>query len=210
MRSHSSIRLVSPVKTRNSWNRATSCFLFFFFLAFFVFQMAVQVCTADDILWNSFFSCRNYYIHEEITTPMTALIYKWATIDVKPFLIQKLRFLKTNLRAYDLWSLKKCMRPAQKRGKYITQRRLHGFCDLSLEWTYILPITVKLVLFQVNLFLQSGYLIRSRSKFSNHWMTGNWKFLWKFNKLREPTQSKLLYVDEEPQSDLEVIHKSHF
>ena len=68
------------------------------------------------------------------------------------------------------------MRPAQKGGKYITQRRLHGFCDLSLEWTYILPITVKLVLFQVDMFLQSGYLIGSRSKFSNHWMTGNWSF----------------------------------
>ena len=101
------------------------------------------------------------------------------------------------------------MRPAQKGGKYVTQRRLRGFCDLSLEWTYILPITVKLILFQVNMFLQSGYLIRSRSKFSNHWMTGNWKFLWKFNKLREPTQSKLSYVDEELQSDPEVIHKSH-
>ena len=49
------------------------------------------------------------------------------------------------------------MRPAQKRGKYITQRRFRGFCELSLEWTYILPITVKLVLFHVNMFLQSGH-----------------------------------------------------
>ena len=101
------------------------------------------------------------------------------------------------------------MRPAQKRGKYTTQGKLRGFCDLSLEWTCILPITVKLVLFHVNMFLRSGYLIGSRTKFSNHWMTGNWKFLWKFNKLREPTQSKLSYVDEELQSDPEVIHKSH-
>ena len=31
----------------------------------------------------------------------------------------------------------------------------------------------------------------------------------KQNKLKEPTQSKLSYVDEEPQCDPKVIYKSH-
>ena len=93
------------------------------------------------------------------------------------------------------------MRPAQKRGKYITQRRFRGFCDLSSEWTYILPITVKLVLCHVNIFLQSGYMIGSWSKFSNHWMTEtNWE---------KPTQPKLSYANEEPQSAPGVIYEPH-
>ena len=39
-------------------------------------------------------------------------------------------------------------------------------------------------------------------------MTGNKKFLRKVNKLREPTQPKLLYIDKELPSDPEVIYKS--
>ena len=59
------------------------------------FEMAAQVRTADDILWTKFLLLLpNYYTHEEITTPMTALIEKWATIDVKSFSKQNLRLLK--------------------------------------------------------------------------------------------------------------------
>ena len=58
-------------------------------------------------------------------------------------------------------------------------------------------MTVNLVLFDVNIFENFG----DWSKLSNYWMTEILKFLKKFNKLREPTQSKLSYVDEERQSD---------
>ena len=150
------------------------------------FEMAVEVCTADDILWTKFL-----------------------------LLLPKLLYSRGNNHSNDCANIE--MGDNWRKALFNTkveastkERQIYYTKDLSLEWTYILPITVKLVLFQVNMFLQSGYLIRSRSKFSNHWMTGNWKFLWKFNKLSEPTQSKLLYVDEEPQNDLEVIHKSHF
>ena len=34
------------------------------------------------------------------------------------------------------------MRPTQKKGKCITQSRFRGFCDLSLEWTYMLHVNV--------------------------------------------------------------------
>ena len=39
-------------------------------------------------------------------------------------------------------------------------------------------------------------------------MTGNKKFLREVNKLREPTQPKLLYIDKKVPSDPEVIYKS--
>ena len=39
-------------------------------------------------------------------------------------------------------------------------------------------------------------------------MTSNKKFLRKVNKLNEPTQPKLLYIDKELPSDPEVIYKS--
>ena len=39
-------------------------------------------------------------------------------------------------------------------------------------------------------------------------MTGSKRFLSKVNKLREPTQPKLLYIDKELPSDPEVIYKS--
>ena len=138
------------------------------------FEMAAQVCTADDILWTKFllllpkllYSRRNNHSNDCANLEMGD---NWRKVLFKTK-VEIIKNKHTNIRSLKF---KKYMRPAQKGGKYITQRRLRGFCDLSLEWTYILPITVKLVLFQVNMFLQSGYLIGSRSKFSNHWMTGN-------------------------------------
>ena len=109
---------------------------------------------------------------------------------------------KTNLRAHDLESLLEKTYEAGTKGRQISYKKeAQGFCDLSLEWNHILSMTVKLVLFDVNIFEHFGYW----SKLSNYWMTEILKFLKKFNKLREPSQSKLSYVDEERQSDPRVI-----
>ena len=85
---------------------------------------------------------------------------------------------KTNLRAHDLESLLEKTYEAGTKGRQISYKKeVRGFCDLSLEWNHILSITVKLVLFDINIFVFFGYLIDSRSKFPNYWMKGSLKFL---------------------------------
>ena len=173
------------------------------------FEMAVEVCTADDILWTKFllllpkllYSRGNNHSNDCANIEMGD---NWR----KALFNTKVEIVKNKLTSIRPLKFKKVHEASTKERQIYYTKEVARILWLKLRMN--LYFAVKLVLFQVNMFLQSGYLIRSRSKFSNHWMTGNWKFLWKFNKLREPTQSKLLYVDEEPQSDLEVIHKSHF
>ena len=112
---------------------------------------------------NSFFSRRNFHTHGQISSPFTAIIYKWGTIKTIIWID------KTNLRAHDLESLLEKTYEAGTKGRQISYKKeAQGFCDLSLEWNHFLSI--KLVLFDVNIFVHFGYLIDSRSKFSNYWM----------------------------------------
>ena len=64
----------------------------------------------------------------------------------------KVEIIKNKLTSIRSLKFKKMHEADTKKGKYITQSRFRGFCDLSLEWTNILPIIVKLVLFHVNVF----------------------------------------------------------
>ena len=50
------------------------------------------------------------------------------------------------------------MYEAGTKGRQISYKKeAQGFCDLSLEWNHILSMTVKLVLFDVNIFENFGY-----------------------------------------------------
>ena len=117
------------------------------------FEMAAQVRTADDILWTKFplllpkllYSRRNNHSNDCANIEMGD---NWREVLFKT----KVEIIKNKLTSIRSLKFKKMHEADTKKGKYITQSRFRGFCDLSLEWTNILPIIVKLVLFHVNVF----------------------------------------------------------
>ena len=175
------------------------------------FEMAAQVCTADDILWTKFFlllpkllySRRNNHSNDCANIEMGD---NWR----KALFETKVEIVKNKLTSIRSLKVKKIHEDSTK------ERQIY----YTKEVTWILWLKLRLNLYFADNckvgFISSKYVptiwlsdpqpIRVLKPL-NDW---NWKFLWKFNKLREPTQSKLSYVDEEPLSDLEVIHKSRF
>ena len=85
---------------------------------------------------------------------------------------------KTNLQAHDLESLLEKTYEAGTKGKQTSYKKeVRGFCDLSLEWKHILSITVKLVLFDVNIFVHFTESTADQSS-----QTTEWTEVWNFSK----------------------------
>ena len=164
------------------------------------FEMAVQVCTADDILWTKFllllpkllYSRRNNHSNDcanlEMGDNWRKVLFKTIVEIVKNKYILSLKFKKIH--------------EASTKGRQIYYTK---------EVARILWLKLRM-----NLYFADNYKVGfiSSRYVPTIWLSDRQpikvlkslnrqlEFLWKFDKLREPTQSKLSYVDEEPQSDL--------
>ena len=107
------------------------------------FEMASQVRTADDILWTKFllllpkllYSRRNNHSNDCANIEMGD---NWREVLFKT----KFEIIKNKLTSIRSLKFKKMHEANTKKGKYIIQSRFRGFCDLSLEWTYMLHVNV--------------------------------------------------------------------
>ena len=117
------------------------------------FEMAVEVCTTDDNLWTKFLLLLPKLLYSRGNNHSNDCANKEMGDNWREVLFKtKVEIIKNKLRSIWLLKFKKMHEADTKKGKYITQSRFRGFCDLSLEWTNILPIIVELVLFHVNVF----------------------------------------------------------
>ena len=107
------------------------------------FEMAAEVRTADDIVRTKFLlllpkllhSRRNNHSNDCANIEMGD---NWREVLFKT----KFEIIRNKLTSIGSLKFKKMHEAKTKKGKYITQSRFRGFCDLSLEWTYMLHVNV--------------------------------------------------------------------
>ena len=141
------------------------------------FEMAAQVCTADDILWTKFllllpkllYSRRNNHSNDCANLEMGD---NWCKVLFKTIV----EIVKNKLTSILSLKSKKIHEASTKGRQIYYTKEVARILWLKLRMNLYFADNCKVGFISSRYFLQSGYLIGSQSKFSNHWMTGNWSF----------------------------------